>query len=69
MIDPDYKELVEAKVVEVFGERNLENVYSMIEDVLEDEKMVCYALYFLLTISTATVGGSRMIVNHAAKQS
>ncbi|CAB4001045.1 transient receptor potential cation channel subfamily M member 2-like, partial [Paramuricea clavata] len=40
VIDPDYKELVEAKVVEVFGERNLENVYSMIEDVLEDEKMV-----------------------------
>ena len=41
VIDPAYKESVEAKVVEVFGERSLKNVYSMIEDVLEDEKMVC----------------------------
>lgn len=41
VINPDYKELVEAKVVEVFGEKSLNNVYSMIEDVVEDEKMVC----------------------------
>lgn len=40
MIDPAYREVVEAKVVEVFGERNLQHVYTMIEDVLEDEKMV-----------------------------
>ena len=40
VIDPDYKEMVQAKVVEVFGERSLESVYKMIEDVLEDEKMV-----------------------------
>ncbi len=46
VIDPAYKGLVEAKVVEVFGERSLGNVYSMIEDVLEDEKMVCYVLYY-----------------------
>ena len=49
VIDPAYKESVEAKVVEVFGERSLEHVYSMIEDVVEDEKMVCYVLlYFLI---------------------
>ncbi|XP_028404438.1 transient receptor potential cation channel subfamily M member 2-like isoform X2 [Dendronephthya gigantea] len=40
VIDPAYKELVEAKVVEIFGEKSLDHVYSMIEDVVEDEKMV-----------------------------
>ena len=36
--------MVEAKIVEVFGERKLESVYKMIEDILEDEKMVSVTL-------------------------
>ena len=46
VIDPNYKEVVEAKVVEVFGEKSLKPVYKMIEDVLEDEKMV--SIYMLI---------------------
>ena len=42
MIDQTYKELVEEKIVDVFGKENLHNVYKMIEDVVEDEKMVCF---------------------------
>ena len=40
VIDETYKELVEEKIVDVFGKENLHNVYKMIEDVVEDEKMV-----------------------------
>ena len=46
VIDPNYKEVVEAKVVEVFGVNSLKSVYKMIEDVLEDEKMV--SIYMLI---------------------
>lgn len=42
VIDQTYKELVEEKIVDVFGKENLHNVYKMIEDVVEDEKMVCF---------------------------
>lgn len=44
VIDPSYKEMMEAKIVDVFGERKLESVYKMIEDILEDEKMVSVTL-------------------------
>lgn len=68
MIDPVYKESVEAKVVEVFGERSLKHVYSMIEDVLEDEKMVCYISNFQLSniaAATCTIVHRKIRVNQA----
>nr|6CO7_A Chain A, Predicted protein [Nematostella vectensis]6CO7_B Chain B, Predicted protein [Nematostella vectensis]6CO7_C Chain C, Predicted protein [Nematostella vectensis]6CO7_D Chain D, Predicted protein [Nematostella vectensis] len=40
VIDPQYEDEVRAKVVEVFGAKGADKTYSMIKDVLEDEKMI-----------------------------
>ena len=49
IVDPQYEEKIRAKVAEVFQfrkEQEVDEHYKMIEEVLEDDKMVCPLFFF-----------------------
>ncbi len=47
VIDPQYVDAVKLKVADVFGKASQEKVYSQIEELLREKKMVSFRDMFL----------------------